>query len=93
MTEKRSYLDRFQIEVDDFFPPTTFSHRRDNFHIYQSENVIYTFSLSLGVKINSMKFSCGYKGPVKLMQRVKIAHSFLQSVSDQFHVVILSLPM
>ena len=31
------------------------------------------------------------KGPVKLIQRVKIAHSFLQS--DQFHVIILSLPM
>ena len=33
------------------------------------------------------------KGPVKLMKRVKIAHSFLQSVSDQFHVIILSLPL
>ena len=32
------------------------------------------------------------KGHVKLMQRVKIAHSFLQSVSDQFHVIILSWP-
>ena len=34
-----------------------------------------------------------HKGPVKLMQWVKIAHSFLQSVSDQFHVIILSLPV
>ena len=33
------------------------------------------------------------KGPLKLMQRVKIARSFLQSVSNQFHVIILSLPM
>ena len=33
------------------------------------------------------------QGHVKLMQRVKIAHSFLQSVSNQFHVIILSLPM
>ena len=33
------------------------------------------------------------KGPVKLMQRVKIAHSFLQSVLNQFHVIILSLPV
>ena len=33
------------------------------------------------------------KGPVKLIKLVKIAHSFLQSVSDQFHVIILSLPM
>ena len=33
------------------------------------------------------------KGPVKLIKRVKIAHSFLQSLSKQFHVIILSLPM
>ena len=26
------------------------------------------------------------KGPVKLIKRVKIAHSFLQSVSDQFQL-------
>ena len=31
--------------------------------------------------------------PFKLINRVKIAHSFLQSVSNQFHVIILSLPM
>ena len=33
------------------------------------------------------------KGPVKLIKWVKIAHSFLQFVSDQFHIIILSLPM
>ena len=33
------------------------------------------------------------KGPVKLIKWVKIAHSFLQSVSYQFHIIILSLPM
>ena len=33
------------------------------------------------------------KGPVKLIKRVKIAHSFSQSVSNQFHFIILSLPM
>ena len=33
------------------------------------------------------------KGPVKLIKQVKIADSFLQSVSNQFHVIILSLPM
>ena len=33
------------------------------------------------------------KGPVKLIKRVKIAYSFLRSVSNQFHVIILSLPM
>ena len=31
------------------------------------------------------------KEPVKLIKRVKIAHSFLQSVSDQFHVIITRL--
>ena len=30
------------------------------------------------------------KVPVKL---IKMAHSFLQSVLDQLHVIILSLPM
>ena len=33
------------------------------------------------------------KGLVKLIKWLKIAHSILQSVSDQFHVIILSLPM
>ena len=33
------------------------------------------------------------KGPVKLIKRVKIAHSFLQSVSNQFRVINLRLPM
>ena len=33
------------------------------------------------------------KGPVKLIKQVKIAHSFLEFVSNQFHVIILSLPM
>ena len=33
------------------------------------------------------------KGPVKLIKQVKIAHSFLQSVSDQFHIITLSLLM
>ena len=33
------------------------------------------------------------KGPVKLIKPVNIADSFLQSVSNQFHVIILSLPM
>ena len=31
--------------------------------------------------------------PVKRMQQVKIAHSILQSVSNLFHFIILSLPM
>ena len=34
-----------------------------------------------------------HKGPVKLMQQVKITHSFLQSVSNLSHFIILSLPM
>ena len=42
-------------------------------------------------KIITLSLPC--KGPVKLIKRVKIAHSFLQSVSNQFHFIILSLPM
>ena len=34
-----------------------------------------------------------YKGPVKLIQQVKIAHSFLQLESNQFHFISLSLPI
>ena len=34
-----------------------------------------------------------FKGPVKLIQQVKIAHSFLQSVSTLFHFIILDLPV
>ena len=33
------------------------------------------------------------EGPVKLMRRMKTAHSFLQSVLNLFHFIILSLPM
>ena len=33
------------------------------------------------------------KGPVKLINLVKIAHSFLQSVANHFHVIILRLSM
>ena len=33
------------------------------------------------------------KGPVKLIKQVKIAYSILQSVSNQFHFIILILPM
>ena len=38
-----------------------------------------------------MEIKFPIKGPVKLIKRVKIAHSFLQSVSDQFHIIILTL--
>ena len=33
------------------------------------------------------------KGPVMLIQRVNIARSFLQSVLNLFHFIILNLPM
>ena len=35
----------------------------------------------------------GLKDTLRKMKQVKIAHSFLQSVSNQFHVIILRLPM
>ena len=44
-------------------------------------------------RIGTHKTSFLDKGPVKLIKRVKIANSFLQSVSDKFHVTILSLSM
>ena len=54
--------------------------------------------LSGGMKIKKswpkrLKLAQKSKKPVKLIKRMKIAHSFLQSVSNQFHVIILSLPM
>ena len=40
---------------------------------------------------NSFSFEKTHsEGPVKLIKRVKIAHLFLQSVSNQFHIIILS---
>ena len=47
---------------------------------------VYPFCISL-------VFKQDHKGPVKLIKRVKIAQSFLQSVSDLFHIIILSLLM
>ena len=48
---------------------------------------------SLGCMKNLGQLSPGMAfGPVKLIKQVKIAHSFLQFVSNQFHVIILSLP-
>ena len=40
--------------------------------------------LSLGI----FDYVANAKGPVELIKLVKIAHSFLQSVSNQFHVII-----
>ena len=56
-------------------------------------SVYHFFNISCsGQQGGELPFLFG-KGPVKLIKRVKIAHSFLQSVSNQFHVIILSLPM
>ena len=54
-------------------------------------NVFSAVLISLLKTLTKIEIHC--KGPVKLIKRVKIAHSFLQSVSDQFQVIILSLPM
>ena len=48
---------------------------------------------NLIVKDNCFVIEIFDNGPVKLIKWVKIAHSFLQSVSNQFHAIILSLPM
>ena len=53
-----------------------------------------SFSINRIVRCRSKLLPLGFlKGPVKLIKRVKIAHSFSQSVSNQFHVIILSSPM
>ena len=74
-----------------------------SFSLSQNLNVSVTFKLEIAQSylcfLNTrtdkywfMEF--GYnKGPVKLIKWVKIPLSFLQSVSNQFHVIILSLPM
>ena len=52
------------------------------------------FVLALNYEIRLLKlnsYSFLFKGPVKLIKWVKIAHSFLQSMSDQFHVIIFKL--
>ena len=48
---------------------------------------------NLIVKDNCFIIEIFDKGPVKLIKLVKIARSFLQSVSNQFLIIILSLPV
>ena len=48
----------------------------------------FKFDVLFFIDIFSVTFG---KGFVKLIKRVNIAYSFLQSVSDQFYVIILSL--
>ena len=50
--------------------------------------ILNCFSLAI-----YLRFYRPRKALVKLIKRVQIAYSFLQSVSDQFHVIILSLPI
>ena len=57
----------------------------------RSDDQAYFLDLTFIID-NSSRLST-FKGPVKLIKRMKIAHSFLQSVSDQFHILISSLPM
>ena len=52
----------------------------------------YPFALKSLISTN-LQISDFDKGTVKLIERVEKAHSFLHSVSNQFHVIILSLPM
>ena len=58
---------------------------------------VLTFRVSVFSKDSRTAISKAYdfleqvKGPMKLMQWVKLAHSFLQSVSNLFHFIILSL--
>ena len=66
-------------------PPRTYSRTSPNnteqssVGVRRSDTLLFLFILG--------------KGPVKLMQRVKTAHSFLQSLSNHLYVIILSLPV
>ena len=61
---------------------------------FESKYQLSTLILKANIELLAINYySTSRKGPVKLIKRVKIAHSFLQSVSNQFHVIILSLPM
>ena len=76
--------------------PDIFSQVLENHYCFCWQclaNVRDHFSLCWQCPANSITFITTHKGPVKLIKRVKIAHSFLRSVSNQFHVIILSLPM
>ena len=67
-----------------------------NIHTVEITNIYMYFTLlSRSVpKWFVRQFDCHWlEGPVKLIKRVKIAHSFLQSVSNEFHVIILSFAM
>ena len=57
-------------------------------HCFRCSKKVETFDWPL-----NKKYLLNYKKPVKLMQWVKIAHSFLQSMSNMFLLIILSLPM
>ena len=64
-------------------------------HIARGSSLHY-YGFDLSTFPEFLKFSISHErctGPLKLIKRVKIAHSFLQSVPDQFHVIILSLAM
>ena len=50
--------------------------------------MLFSGSYTTEASLKDRLLSREHKGPVKLIKRVKIAHSFLQSVSDQFHVII-----
>ena len=75
---------------------TTFP--RKLLHNVNNRNLKYLCKFQIDVPINAKMIAIQsledlYKGPVKLIKWAKIAHSFLQSVPNQFHVIILSLPM
>ena len=56
-------------------------------------SILHSSVLKMRLKVRKICLRHFHKGPVKLINRVKIAHSLLQFVSNQFHVIILSLPM
>ena len=69
-----------------------------NHTLYPKQTEIFSFSHNLFHKLihsgyHAYDLLMEFKRAVNLMQWVKIAHSFLQSLSNLFHFIIFSLPM
>ena len=78
-----------------FWHLQAYLYKYDQFHTILGglSSVCAKFEPTTSKNNEMLEINVLQKGPVKLIKRVKIAHSFLQSVSDQFHAITSSLPM
>ena len=89
----RKIFDTFSLKLPNFIYLSLLVERlrRIKVSILQS---FEDFPIEAFIEIHSVDDNNISKGFVKLIQRVKVAHSFLQPVvSNLFHCIILSLPM